>query len=163
MGYVRSILTRQKSADLTYRHATGVHGNDLVIKARKTALMLGDQDRCEATIAVSGDIQTKRPIVGQNGLAAFAIALVGRRLRALCTLRVTKVVPSSAPKARSMSAFLNAMEASWMASALIGPLTNCSISSWGIEGNSLGVALADFFLVGINAPLAKCYAQTQNF
>ncbi|RMQ12547.1 hypothetical protein ALQ09_102153 [Pseudomonas viridiflava] len=54
--------------------------------------MLGNQDRGEATIAVSGDIQAERPVVGQNRLAAFAIALIGRLLRALRALRVTKVV-----------------------------------------------------------------------
>ncbi|KPX06226.1 hypothetical protein ALO73_103274, partial [Pseudomonas syringae pv. daphniphylli] len=54
--------------------------------------MLGNQDRGEATIAVSGDIQAKRPVVGQNRLAAFAITLIGRLLRALRALRVTKVV-----------------------------------------------------------------------
>ncbi len=45
--------------------------------------MLGNQDRGEATIAVSGDIQAKRPVVGQNRLAAFAIALIGRLLNGL--------------------------------------------------------------------------------
>ncbi|KPZ16402.1 hypothetical protein ALO56_200106 [Pseudomonas viridiflava] len=54
--------------------------------------MLGDQDRGEAAIPVSGDIQAKRPIVGQNRLAAFAIALISRLLRALRALRIAKVV-----------------------------------------------------------------------
>jgi hypothetical protein len=50
-----------------------------------------------------------------------------------------------------------------MASALIGTLTNLSMSSGGIECNCLTVALAAFPLVGLHAPLATCYARTQNF
>ena len=92
MGHVSSILLRQKSADLTHRHAPGVHGNYLVVEACKTAFVLGNQDRGEATIAVSGDIQTKRAVVSQNSFATLAIALIGRLLRALRALRITKVV-----------------------------------------------------------------------
>lgn len=40
MRHIGSILLRQESADLTHRHATGVHGNDLVIEACNTTFML---------------------------------------------------------------------------------------------------------------------------
>ena len=39
-GHISSILLRQKSADLTHSHTTRVHGNDLVIKTCKAALIL---------------------------------------------------------------------------------------------------------------------------
>ncbi|EGH19013.1 hypothetical protein Pgy4_39225, partial [Pseudomonas savastanoi pv. glycinea str. race 4] len=42
----------------------------------KTSFVLGNQDRGEATIAVSGDIQAKQPVVGPNRLAAFSISLI---------------------------------------------------------------------------------------
>ena len=39
-GHIDPILLRQKSADLTHSHTTRVHGNDLVIKTCKAALIL---------------------------------------------------------------------------------------------------------------------------
>jgi len=69
--------------------------------------------------------------------------------------------------ARSMSAFLNAADAALTASPLIGPVTNRSISSFGIDGSAADLAaIAAFFifvLLGIDAPCGHAMPQTQSF
>src|SRR5574343_992652 len=68
--------------------------------------------------------------------------------------------------ARSIKAFLKAMEAALTASALMGPVTNWSINSLGIRGRAADLAaMAAFFnfvLLGINAPIGHVMPQTQN-
>jgi len=64
-----------------------------------------------------------------------------------------------------MSAFLNAMVAALTASALIGPVTNWSMSSLGIDGIAAAAAIAAFvifLLVGIHAPVGHAMPRTQN-
>jgi hypothetical protein len=80
---------------------------------------------------------------------------------------VTDVEPAdcSAPKARSINAFLNAMEAALTASALIGPVTNWSMSSLGIDGIAAAAAkaaLVVFLVLGIHAPVGHAMPRTQN-
>ena len=60
---------------------------------------------------------------------------------------------SSAPKARSIGTFLNASDAALTASAVIGPLTSCSSSAWGIYGKAAvsATVAAAFFLLGMHA------------
>jgi hypothetical protein len=69
--------------------------------------------------------------------------------------------------ARSMRAFLNAMEAALTASPVIGPVTNWSISSFEIFGSAaLLAAMAAFFnfvLLGINGPVDHGYASNTKF
>jgi hypothetical protein len=36
-------LINQKALDFPYRHASGVHGDDLVVKAGKAAVVLGNE------------------------------------------------------------------------------------------------------------------------
>jgi hypothetical protein len=72
---------------------------------------------------------------------------------------------NSAPSARSISAFLNAIEAALTACALIGPVTNWSISSLGIDGIAAAAARAAFvvfLMVGIHAPCGHAMPRTQN-
>jgi hypothetical protein len=68
--------------------------------------------------------------------------------------------------ARSIRAFLKAMEAALTASPVIGPVTNWSISSLGIFGNAADfAAMAAFFnvvLLGINGPVGHVMPRTQN-
>src|SRR5574343_1533220 len=68
--------------------------------------------------------------------------------------------------ARSIKAFLKAMEAALTASALMGPVTTWSINSLGIRGRAADLAaMAAFFnfvLLGINAPIGHVMPQTQN-
>lgn len=46
----------------------------LVVKSGKTALMLGDQDRGKAAVAVSRDVQAQWALIGKHCLAAPAIS-----------------------------------------------------------------------------------------
>lgn len=66
-----------------------------------------------------------------------------------------------------MRAFLNAMEAAFTASPVIGPVTNWSSSSLGIFGSAaLLAAMAAFFvfvLLGINGPVGHIYASNTKF
>src|SRR6059058_5692487 len=68
--------------------------------------------------------------------------------------------------ARSISAFLKAMEAALTASPVMGPVTNWSISSLGIFGSAADfAAMAAFFnfvLLGITGPLGHVMPRTQN-
>src|SRR5450755_4257041 len=68
--------------------------------------------------------------------------------------------------ARSISAFLNATEAALTASPLIGPLTNRSITSSGIDGSAADLAamaaLFNFGLLGLDAPCGHALPRTQN-
>jgi hypothetical protein len=67
---------------------------------------------------------------------------------------------------RSISPFLNAMEATLTASPFIGPVTNSSISSLEIFGSAADfAAIAAFFnfvLLGINSPFGHVVPQTRN-
>ena len=69
--------------------------------------------------------------------------------------------------ARSIRAFLNAMEAALTASPVMGPVTNWSISSLGIFGSAADfAAMAAFFifvLLGINGPVGHVYASNTKF
>ena len=69
--------------NLTHRHAACVHRHDLVVKAGEAALMLRDQQRLEAAGAVAWDVDAQRAVIGQNGLAGGAIAVIVGLLRLL--------------------------------------------------------------------------------
>ncbi|MNH10625.1 hypothetical protein D3C79_701110 [compost metagenome] len=92
MGNVRPVLLREESADFSNGHASGIHGDDLVIKTGVTPLMLGDQDGGKTAISITGDIQPQRAISSQNRLASLAVALVGFILWALRARRIPQVV-----------------------------------------------------------------------
>ncbi len=47
----------QMTDDFAVAHAAGVHRDDLVIEARKTPLILGDQRRIEARLPIARHIQ----------------------------------------------------------------------------------------------------------
>jgi hypothetical protein len=61
----------------------------------------------------------------------------------------------------SVDAFLNAIVAALTASAVIGPMTNCSMSSFGILGSASGAGFL-LGLIGIHAPCLHDMPQTQN-
>ena len=63
-GAVKPARTRSHPLPLAYRHATGVHRDDLVVEPGKAPLVLGDQDRCEAAVAVARDLHLKRAVIG---------------------------------------------------------------------------------------------------
>lgn len=72
---------------------------------------------------------------------------------------------SSAPKARSIGAFFNAMDAALTDSALIGPVTSRSISSSSIVGIAAAAATAAFVafpLAGIHAAVRRTLPRAQD-
>lgn len=62
--------------DLPGAHAACVHRHDLVVETRKTALVLGDQLRIKAARTIAGHLDLDLASVGNDGLAAIAIAAV---------------------------------------------------------------------------------------
>jgi len=87
-----AVLFEQKALDLAHRHAARVHGDDLVVKAGEAPFVLGDQDRGEAPVPVARHVDPQRPLVGQDGLAAGAVAVVVGIGRLLGPRRVAQVV-----------------------------------------------------------------------
>ncbi len=72
-----AVALGQERLDLAHAHASGVHGDDPVIKPGEATFMLGDQDRGEGAVPVAGKLHAHRTTLGQQGLAAGAVALVG--------------------------------------------------------------------------------------
>src|SRR4051812_20224335 len=66
----------QVADDLPRAHAPGVHRDDLVVEAWEAALVLGDQLRVEARLPVPGDLELDLAGVGEDALAAVAVAAV---------------------------------------------------------------------------------------
>ena len=66
--------------DLAGAHAAGVHRDDLVVEARKAALVLGDQLRIKARLAVAQHLQLDLAGVGDDPLFAIAVSPVARLL-----------------------------------------------------------------------------------
>lgn len=52
--HLGGVLLQHKALDLPHRHASGVQGDDLVVEARETAFVLGDQQWIEAALTVTG-------------------------------------------------------------------------------------------------------------
>jgi hypothetical protein len=49
-------LLGQKSLNLAYRHAPGVHGDDFVVETGEATLVLGDEQGLEATLTVARNV-----------------------------------------------------------------------------------------------------------
>src|SRR3546814_11265930 len=69
-----------RSADLTRAHAPSVHRHDLIIKPRKTALILGNQLRVEAAMPVAGHVDLELAGVRRHRLAAVTVAAIASLL-----------------------------------------------------------------------------------
>src|SRR5215217_2175958 len=78
-----AIQLTQVPDDLAGAHAARVHRDHLVVEARKAALILGDQLRIEAGLAVARDLQIELAGVGDHRLAAIAVAAVAAVARLL--------------------------------------------------------------------------------
>lgn len=70
-------MVQQEGLDLAYGHASGVHGDDLVVEACEASLVFGNQQRLKAAVSVTRHFDTNRAVLSQHRLGAFAIALVG--------------------------------------------------------------------------------------
>ena len=75
-----TIKLAQVPDDLARAHASGVHRDHLVVEAREAALVLGDQLGIEAGLPVARDLQIQLAAVGEDRLAAIAVAAVARLL-----------------------------------------------------------------------------------
>ena len=64
--------------DLTCAHAPGVHRNDLFVEPREAALVLGDQLRIKAGVAVTRNLQLDLSGIGNERLLAITISPVAR-------------------------------------------------------------------------------------
>jgi len=78
--------------DLTHRHATGIQGQDLVIKAAPPGLVLGHDLRLKATLAVAGDVNGQFAKVALERLFALAISGVTPGVGHRLVFGVTKVL-----------------------------------------------------------------------
>src|SRR3546814_6346084 len=65
---------------LTRAHAPSVHRHDLIIKPRKTALILGNQLRVEAAMPVAGHVDLELAGVRRHRLAAVTVAAIASLL-----------------------------------------------------------------------------------
>jgi hypothetical protein len=73
-----TVLLGQKRLDLARGHAAGIHGDDLVVETGEALLVFGNQDWIEAAVTVVWNIGPQRAVLGQHGLGALAVAVVGR-------------------------------------------------------------------------------------
>ena len=69
--------------DLPNRHAAGVHRHDLLVEARKAALIAGNQLRIKRAFAIARNAQIELGAPGQHRLLRIAIAMVGFARRGL--------------------------------------------------------------------------------
>src|SRR3546814_10576257 len=77
---VDTVQIAQVPADLTRAHAPSVHRHDLIIKPRKTALILGNQLRVEAAMPVAGHVDLELAGVRRHRLAAVTVAAIASLL-----------------------------------------------------------------------------------
>src|SRR3954463_823430 len=69
--------------DLPGRHASRVHGDDLLVEARKPPLIPGDQLRVERAFPIARNTQVQLGILGQHRLLRIATAVIGLARRRL--------------------------------------------------------------------------------
>jgi hypothetical protein len=96
--------------DFAYRHATGVHGDDFVVKACEAPLVLADELGLKCPSAVSGDFDGQRATVRQYRLGALAIAVVACVCGLGLARRVAKVLAQLGPKSAFDEGFLEPLE-----------------------------------------------------
>src|SRR3546814_18110599 len=77
---VDTVQIAQVPADLTRAHAPSVRRHDLIIKPRKTALILGNQLRVEAAMPVAGHVDLELAGVRRHRLAAVTVAAIASLL-----------------------------------------------------------------------------------
>ena len=88
----------QMALDLAHRHAAGVEAQNLVVEAVKMRLALGDQLRLEAAGAVARDRDLDLAVIGQDRLAARAVAAVAAAAAGRIALLVAQVLGQLRPK-----------------------------------------------------------------
>src|SRR5512134_362413 len=95
---VDPIELAQMPLDLARRHPAGVHRNDLFIKTRKPALVLGDQLRIKRRQPIAGNVQRELARSRQYRLLAIpiaAVAIIFATLKMMIHLRVQRPLGQS--------------------------------------------------------------------
>ena len=69
--------------NLADRHAARIHRHDLLVEARKTPLIAGDQLRIEAPLPVARNLDVDLRRLGQHRLLRIAVAMIGFSRRRL--------------------------------------------------------------------------------
>src|SRR6202040_741347 len=82
----------QMALDLAHRHAAGIEAENLLVKAVKPGLALGDQQRLEAAGPVARDPDVDLAIIGQDGLRAAAVAAVAAAAAGRIALLVAEML-----------------------------------------------------------------------
>jgi hypothetical protein len=77
--HLHALELAQTPANLARAHASGMHGDDLVIKAGKTPLIFADQLRIKARLAVARHLDAQPARIRQHRLFAIAVAAVAKR------------------------------------------------------------------------------------
>lgn len=78
--HVDAVELLQVAADLAHRHATRIHGDDLLVEIGKAALAFGDQLGVEGPGPVTRDRQGHLQRGGQDRLLRMPVATVGRAI-----------------------------------------------------------------------------------
>ena len=82
---LNAVELAQMALDLPDAHAAGVHRDDLVVEARKAALVLGDQLRLERAAPIARDLQLDLARVREHRLLAVAVTVVARHAPSACS------------------------------------------------------------------------------
>lgn len=90
--HVHGVYLAQVCLDLAHGHAACVHRDDPVVKAGEPALVLADDLRLEGSMTVARHLDAQRSIVGQDGLAAAAVAVIEHAFRLGPTRLVAKAM-----------------------------------------------------------------------
>jgi hypothetical protein len=85
----------------SHRHAAGVHRDDFLTKAGEGPLVLGDDHRLKASLAVTRHVDIHRAIIAEDGFAAGAVALVGLVRRFRLAMLVAQLVDMPRKKKES--------------------------------------------------------------
>jgi len=96
--------------DLAYRHAAGIHRDDLVVEAIEPGLALGHNLRIECAVAVARHVEVDRTILGQYGLGIAAVAMIVAAAAGRIALLVAEVVGQLRPKCPLQKRFLQLLE-----------------------------------------------------
>jgi hypothetical protein len=131
----------------------------------ETPLMLADDLRLKAALAIARHLNAHRAIVGDDRLAAGAVSLVALAFWLALTLTVTQVIAHlGAHRSLDDTAFLSERNIDSRSSWVIGPFTSWSRSSFGTSSSGVDIALAGGFrLLGILTPHRHDMPRTQTF
>lgn len=70
----------EERLDLAHGHPAGVERDDLVVEPREASLVFADELRLKCALAIARDGQRQRPLLGEHGLPAAPVAIIGRLL-----------------------------------------------------------------------------------